>query len=861
MRAALDALAGTTPATTPLRSSLLAVLAALAQGVADYVRTAGTAATTSSILTLASHLHDESFVLVDDAPTLQEHVCILCERVWKLGEAVGPRRDSLVAATLLYLLFRSLVSPHPAGYLKRLYQMRDALQVLDYTDPATHFMTKCMLKATMHPSFLRQADGRKLLAYMFTLHDDLVHEFVTVVRNQLAGSSGSNSLHLAYGEVLYRAWRDALGGIKLQLETALCSLAEASVHVTSTPTRLAVRKALSFFSQQRCRAHSHASADAIDSLLVRMYLPWLASSLSVANPHVRQHACAALGDMFPFVDPQRPEEHNATMRRLLKSLAHCLADQVVSVRVEACRTTAMLLGSYWELVPRLIREGMVRAVCRDLCGDVASTAVRVAGLEALRVLCENPHAAATLCTFLPEVGKLIWDASPRVRGKLVQLLALVQATPSLGVKVDQITPWSDVLLGSPRGKGNQAHPATSELVTSYYYQDDVRGQERVVELLVEECSRELPVKEDMSLALALVRHVVAIKQGAPESLLALISALTLRLLDSNTPRVIEGLLCLLVEVAAATTVATAFSPMNTRTNGVTTSTSTSSVLAKVPPVVWSSIQARCLGTDLARTYWYQLGAVTGASAPSLYATVMSDVKKHAQKLGDVLVDDDTFALGMAALEASGADATRRKRVVDAAVAQLKGGALAGGWTLWVGLSGGVLDEYLKSSYSGGNELFDDMMTMVQSSCAAMEVEECDIAEEVDGDQSDPTELVGPCSAPTLEVWRVRLVEAAILVDVALRRHLQDAVVSTSINTTAHQDLVKAVAAVSPLSQQLDRLTALEGGVRGKRARTCIPTVAEMARCLAAVVADAEEALRVEGVKGGLEMLRMVQMIA
>lgn len=54
--------------------------------------------------------------------------------------------------------------------VKRCYSMRATLALLDFEDPSIQGVQTLMVRAAMLPAFLRCADGRKLIAHLFTLH-------------------------------------------------------------------------------------------------------------------------------------------------------------------------------------------------------------------------------------------------------------------------------------------------------------------------------------------------------------------------------------------------------------------------------------------------------------------------------------------------------------------------------------------------------------------------------------------------------------------------------------------------------------------------------------------------------------------
>lgn len=52
--------------------------------------------------------------------------------------------------------------------------MRDALELLDWDDPSVADTRRYLLRAAFSPAFLRVPDGRRFVAFLFTLHPQMV---------------------------------------------------------------------------------------------------------------------------------------------------------------------------------------------------------------------------------------------------------------------------------------------------------------------------------------------------------------------------------------------------------------------------------------------------------------------------------------------------------------------------------------------------------------------------------------------------------------------------------------------------------------------------------------------------------------
>ena len=54
--------------------------------------------------------------------------------------------------------------------IKRCHALRPALQLLDFDDASIEGVQGLLLRAAMLPAFLRLTEGRRFVAYLFTLH-------------------------------------------------------------------------------------------------------------------------------------------------------------------------------------------------------------------------------------------------------------------------------------------------------------------------------------------------------------------------------------------------------------------------------------------------------------------------------------------------------------------------------------------------------------------------------------------------------------------------------------------------------------------------------------------------------------------
>jgi condensin-2 complex subunit G2 len=72
-----------------------------------------------------------------------------------------------------------------------------------------------MLRCLFHPMFLRSADGKKFLVYMFGLHPPFIDTLHDAIKAQIPACP--KSVLEVYGEIYFKAWKVAQGPYLLKL--------------------------------------------------------------------------------------------------------------------------------------------------------------------------------------------------------------------------------------------------------------------------------------------------------------------------------------------------------------------------------------------------------------------------------------------------------------------------------------------------------------------------------------------------------------------------------------------------------------------------------------------------------------------
>jgi hypothetical protein len=422
-----------------------------------------------ALLNNAALLHDHALLQASEYPALQEEISKLCLEWWQLE---GPDRGRLTPALVPYLLVAALQSGTGAA-AKRCHTIRNALELFDFDDPSIRDLKRLLLRAAFAPSFLRNTDGRRFLAYLFTLQPTFVRELTAIVKNQVP--AGRRSVLDAYGEIIYRAWSSATGSCLLEIkESCIQDLMEASILASAPTLSASLRRVLGGL-------HSQKHQPGVDAMLLELYEPILFRRLNAANPAVRRNALELFFDTFPLRDPEESSEAtDARMTDQFAALSAALKDDVPAVRAVAVAGVGRILGAYWELIPGPVTAGYVKILAGQLAFDSTSPVVRAAVTEALTDLIECPMAHPLLAVVLPKLAPQLYDASSRVRIAFVKLLLSLR-----GVKNLQ---WSAIVTSTKLLEVMAADiPAVSsriqQLLLQNYFPDSKMGPSLMAALL------------------------------------------------------------------------------------------------------------------------------------------------------------------------------------------------------------------------------------------------------------------------------------------------------------------------------------------------------------------------------------------
>lgn len=292
----------------------------------------------------------------------QSAIFTMCEKYW---HGNFEDREQLVTQLIPLLLVKSLDDNAQKSDVKRLYSIREAINLLDFQDTSIESLKLHLLRTVGNPLFLQSAEGRKFITHLFLVDGTLVGELHSAVKAQIVGAK--KSILMAYADIYYNAWKGSVELSEVEQEEAnndvnssdegyqsiqasieentLQDFMSQVIHAAVPTTAKSVRVILDKF-------YIHKKTPAVEAMLHRMYGPLLWRALSSANSRVRSQASVVLADTFPLRDPEAGTEWTeAVVKKSVEALIALMKDDVPNVRVAGCTATAKILSCFWVAVP------------------------------------------------------------------------------------------------------------------------------------------------------------------------------------------------------------------------------------------------------------------------------------------------------------------------------------------------------------------------------------------------------------------------------------------------------------------------------------------------------------------------------
>ncbi|KAJ3423558.1 condensin-2 complex subunit g2 [Anaeramoeba flamelloides] len=364
---------------------------------------------------------------------LQNEIVKLCEKWYLDGRN---EKELLIPQTVCYLLLRSLDVQAKISEVKRVYNLRSGLKLLDFEDNSTEWLKTLLLRCVICPLYLKSNEGQKFISFLFQLDLNLIEDLHATIKNQIPHSR--KLVLQTYAEIYFRAWKDSVGETLTKIEfNCIQDLMNCAIHA-STPK---VAKNLKLFLET---IHNKKKFKGVDEMLLRLYNPILWRSLSVHNPLVRKNAAVLFIDAFPLQDSEaKVAENDNTLQKQFDQLGDLLFDPCVSVRIIAVKGVCYILGVFWEVIPSLIIKAFLGKLLNELIYDGASCSVRIAVIKGIIYLLDNRLSQPILKQVLPAIAPVIHDKIPRVRLTFTDLLLHIKKLKF--IKAQDIVPLDNLL--------------------------------------------------------------------------------------------------------------------------------------------------------------------------------------------------------------------------------------------------------------------------------------------------------------------------------------------------------------------------------------------------------------------------------
>jgi len=400
------------------------------------------------------------------ATQAQSAIFSMCERYW---HGNFEDKEQLVTQLIPLLLMKCLDDNAQKNDVKRLYLIREAIDLFDFQDESIESVKLHLLRVVGNPLFLQGIEGRKFITHLFQVDTTLVIDLHRAVRAQIHGAE--KSVLTAYADIYYNAWKastdikeeeeDRIGAIQQSIEeNALQDFMYQVIHAAVPSTVKSVRVVLDKF-------YVNKKNPDVESMLHRMYGPLLWRALSGANSKIRIQASVVLTDTFPLRNPNASVE--SCVKKSVEALVSLMMDDVPSCRIAGCDATAKILSLFWSTIPSQDIRLLLDQIIGKHTFDASSSAVRAAAVNAVTTLLEEEKSHAVLRPLLSNVGNLIHDKTEEVRLAVVNMLLFVKRLR--GIKYYHVVP-ADHLLSRLANEGPGTNPVAvglSNLLSNSFF--------------------------------------------------------------------------------------------------------------------------------------------------------------------------------------------------------------------------------------------------------------------------------------------------------------------------------------------------------------------------------------------------------
>lgn len=359
----------------------------------------------------------ESALPLSQTP-LQQAIHWLFECWWR-RDLQG--KEELGWTAFLVCLENTVTLDKPVSELRRLCSLREVLLSVDFASEKGQQVIDPLLQCFFRASHIKQEEGKRFLAFLFSWNDNFIRMIHETIKNQLQFFPKTLSVHVA--EIYFRAWRKASGPFLEEIESACIQdlMQHALLLHRNSPVHSKVRQILTYFHKQKFR-------EGVDEMLHRLYKPVLWKALKATNAEVRANATLLFTEAFPIHDPNMSSEMvDQAVQKQLDLLFALLDDPQPLVRSSAVLGVCSVLARCWEVIPSAVITDLLEKLILQLANDTSSPDVRCSVFMCISIILDNSLSHPLMEKLLPALKSSLHDSSEKVRVAFVGMLLKIKA--------------------------------------------------------------------------------------------------------------------------------------------------------------------------------------------------------------------------------------------------------------------------------------------------------------------------------------------------------------------------------------------------------------------------------------------------
>uniref|UniRef100_A0A8C2BGX5 Non-SMC condensin II complex, subunit G2 n=1 Tax=Cyprinus carpio TaxID=7962 RepID=A0A8C2BGX5_CYPCA len=372
----------------------------------------------TSLLECAQTLNCIESALPLSHTPLQQAIHWLFECWWR-RDLKG--KEDLGWTAFLVCLENTVTLEKPVSELRRLCTLREVLLSVDFASERGQQVIDPLLQCFFRPSHIKQEEGKRFLAFLFSWNDNFIRMIHETIKNQLQFFPKTLSVHVA--EIYFRAWRKASGSFLEEIESTCIQdlMQHAMLLHRNSPVHSKVRQILTYFHKQKFR-------EGVDEMLHRLYKPILWKALKATNAEVRANATLLFTEAFPIHDPSMSSEMvDQAVQKQLDLLFALLDDPQPLVRSSAVLGVCSVLARCWEVIPSTVITDLLEKLILQLANDTSSPDVRCSVFMCMSIILDNSLSHPLMEKLLPALKSSLHDSSEKVRVAFVGMLLKIKA--------------------------------------------------------------------------------------------------------------------------------------------------------------------------------------------------------------------------------------------------------------------------------------------------------------------------------------------------------------------------------------------------------------------------------------------------